>query len=44
MEFIAEPEKILSNLEKTIQSVGNDIRKTKGGADKINRMAALVNC
>lgn len=37
------PETVLIALEKTIKSVGRDIRKTKGGADKINRMAALVN-
>lgn len=43
MEIIADPEKILSSLEKTIKSVGMDIRKTNGGADKINRLAALVN-
>ncbi len=37
------PETVLKTLEMTIKSVGADIRKTKGGADKINRLAALVN-
>ncbi len=37
------PEAVLKALEMTIKSVGKDIRKTKGGADKISRMAALVN-
>ena len=39
----ANPEAILKSLELTIKSVGKDIRATRGGADKINRMAALVN-
>ena len=37
------PETVLKSLEMTIKSVGKDIRQNHGGADKINRMAALVN-
>ena len=39
----ANPDAILKALEMTIKSVGKDIRRNHGGADKINRMAALVN-
>ena len=37
------PDAVLKALELTIKSVGKDIRRNHGGADKINRMAALVN-
>lgn len=43
MEIIADPDKVLSSLEKTIKSVGKDIQDSKGGADRVNRLAALVN-
>lgn len=38
-----DPNVVLKSVEQTIKSVGKDIRTTKGGADKINRLAALVN-
>ncbi len=38
-----DPNVVLKAVEQTIKAIGKDIRTTKGGADKVNRLSSLIN-